>query len=186
MSQHPKQNSLVCKLAIVLGFSVLGSALVNAQTNSMAANYTGIVVTPSCTIAGGMTIKVPLKNIRIKDALDVPIDTEIPSSKTDVDVKLTGCYPNRAVGIKFEGTSSGAFHYRLMIPEVTGGAKGFAIAPRFNEAWISPNTTKTLTATADGSLDFKLGGTLVRTTENASELVAGTVAASMTLTFMPQ
>lgn len=186
MSKQPKQNSLLCKLAILLGFSILISIQASAQINNLTANYTGTVVASSCTIIGGATIRIPLKMIKIKDALDVPVDIEIPSSTADVDVNLTGCHPRRPVDIKFEGSSAGAPNYRLIIPEVTGGAKGFAIAARFNEAWLNPNTTRTLTAAADGSIDFKLGGALVRTTGNVNELVAGTVTALMTLTFIPQ
>lgn len=88
--------------------------------------------------------------------------------------------------IQFSGTQSADSFNRLVIPDVTGGVRGFAIAPRFNTVYVGPTTARTLDAAADGSLTFKIGGSLLRTVENASGVVPGSVAASMTLTFIPQ
>lgn len=92
MSPHLKQNFLLCKFVVLLGFSILSSTQVSAQTNSITVNFTGEVIASNCKLAAGATaVTVPLPQIKLSDALATPIQNAIPGSTNDIDVNLTDC-----------------------------------------------------------------------------------------------
>lgn len=184
MSQQSKQNFLLCKLAILLGFAILSSAQVSAQTNNINVNFTGEIVASNCRVVGGAAaVTVPLGQLNVSDAMSIAVQTAIPSTTRDISVKLAGCPPG--ITVQLSGQATPTFN-RLKVAEGTGAARGFAIAPRFNNTFVGPNSAHSLNAVADGSIDFSIGGSLLRTVTSASEITPGSITASMTLTFTPR
>lgn len=186
MQQHNKKYQT--RLYFLLGIGL--SAVFNmAQAQQVTVNFTGTVTAANCTIQNGTVITVPLGTVKVSDF--TAVQQEVSASTRTVEVNLTNCPANSRITLQLTGEQdpSNPSGHRLKINSGSNMASGIAIAARYIDSagdgsWLGVGAgsgTRQISADANGSAKFQIGGTLVKRAADIP-VTPGQVMASMTMT----
>ena len=186
MQQHNKKHQT--RLYFLLGIGL--SALFNiAQAQQVTVNFTGTVTASNCTIQNGTAITVPLGTVKVSDF--IAVQQEVPGSTRSVEVNLTNCPANSRITLQLTGEEDPPGSTRLKTTSGPNMASGIAIAVRYTDSsgdasWVGVGVggragIRQISADANGSAKFQIGGTLVKRAADIP-VTAGQVMASMTMT----
>ena len=190
MQQHNKKHQATrFHFLLGIGLSTLSVLFNIAQAQQVTVNFTGTVTAANCTIQNGTAITVPLGTVKVSDF--TAEQQEVTGSTRTVEVNLTNCPANSKITLQLAGEQdpSNPGVRRLKINSGPNMATGIAIAPRYIDSagvssWLGVGAgalTTQISADANGSAKFQIGGTLVKRAADIP-VTAGQVMASMTMT----
>lgn len=184
LQHHKKYQKSGFHLLLAIGLSALCNL---AQAQQVTVNFTGTVTAANCTVQNGTAVTVPLSAVKVTDF--TAAQTAVSSSTRSTEVTLTNCPARSTLTLTLNGEEDPSGNGRLKINSGPNMATGVAIAVLYTdsgggESWrsVGPNASVTqLSADANGSARFKIGGSLLKRAANIP-VTPGQVEASMTMT----
>jgi type 1 fimbria pilin len=175
-------------LLLFIFFIALSITVNRLQAAEANINYTGEITQPTCKVSGSNSINLALPSITADVFMQRSLGkADEPKVDKFVSFALSGC-PAK-IRFSFDGISDPAFPTHLKNQASSDTALGVAIAPTFNiasgqmRAMIMPAHTTALFDTTNGSLEVKVGGEYVRTSNTVQ---AGKVQTTMQMTILYQ
>lgn len=184
MQHKKKYQATGFHFLLAIGLSTLFNV---AQAQQATVNFTGTVTAANCTIQNGTAITVPLGAVRVSDF--TAVQTAVSSSTRSTEITLTNCPARSALTLTLNGEEDPSGSGRLKINSGPNMATGVAIAVLYTdssggESWRNVGSAASVTqlsADANGSARFKIGGSLLKRAANIP-VTPGQVVASMTMT----